>query len=268
METFSCRNCVQNPMQGMTVGGGQGYCLHWSSVIREPHRTTCKYLHRKDLPHYLVDEGRSAHAAEFAHAAGPADLMTLRQIPRVKYSERAAWDGRSFDPALHAVAMYHRGEGQSDVGGKSRFIQAFVGSMDGQRAMAYSSLVRRYMHHCDSWTSSYRLLLAQISEIDTDVVISRAQLVADGAPIGEVAVAAKWEVFFCRVSAIQEFGWHASMDTLVHPLVSVRESVISMDWDALMRGLSALKDKWQDEIIEKAKVEGEYFPPPAAYSDQ
>ena len=65
-ELFSCRNCIHNCGQSLLIGQGSGFCLQHESVIWEPDRTTCKYLHRKDLPYFVVEEGTREHAAEFA----------------------------------------------------------------------------------------------------------------------------------------------------------------------------------------------------------
>jgi len=270
MDLFSCRNCVQNPMQGTTFGHGHGYCLHWGSVIREPGTTTCKYLHRKDLPNHIVDEGTREHAAQFAHVAGPADLITEKQILRKRYSEKYAWDSHHFDPSLHAMAMYHRADESAETAGnegKARFIQAFVGSNDGRRALAYASLVRRYMHHCDSWTSSYRLVLAIVEETVSEAVVPVAELLGAGSEEDRRA-AAGWEVLYCRISGLQEFAWHASLEVLRHPLSSVYGSIADMDMNGVRSSLATLKSSWRDQIIAKAKAEGEYFPPPSPSSGE
>ena len=65
-ELFSCRNCIHNSGQSLLIAEGLGFCLQHNSVIRDPDRTTCKYLHRKDLPNFVVHEGIGEHAAEFA----------------------------------------------------------------------------------------------------------------------------------------------------------------------------------------------------------
>ena len=261
MDLFSCRNCVQNPMQGTTFGHGHGYCLRWGSVIRDPGSTTCKYLHRKDLPSHLVDEATREHAAEFAHAAGPADLITVSQIKRMPYSEKYAWDSRTFDPSLQAMAMYHRADDAAENGGKARFIQAFVGSIDGRRALAYASLVRRYMHHCDTWTSSYRLVLAIVEEITSETVVQAGELLGTDCE-EESRAAVGWEVLYCRISGLQEFAWHASLQGLLHPLSPVYGSIAGMDMASVRGSLATLKESWREQIIGKAKAEGEYFPQP------
>ena len=65
-ELFSCRNCIHNCGQSLNVGRGPVYRLQHDSVIPDPGLITCKYLHRKDLPNFVVDEGVREHAAEFA----------------------------------------------------------------------------------------------------------------------------------------------------------------------------------------------------------
>lgn len=127
METFSCRNCVQNPIQGLCSGAGYGYCLRWSSVLRQPGSTTCKYHHRKDLPLFLVEDATKEHAAEFSVVPGIADLTTKRRIEMIRYNERRTWKTREYDPQLNAVAGYHRKSDALDEEAprKWRIIQAF-----------------------------------------------------------------------------------------------------------------------------------------------
>ena len=257
MDLFSCRNCVQNPTQGLSLGRGSGYCLQFGSIIDAPDRTTCKYLHRKDLPDHLVHEGTAEHAAELADTWGPVDLITKEQLLKKHYSEQYAWDNGQFDPALHAMALYHRprvsGASPEPVG-KWRLIQSYAGSTDARRALAYSSLIRRYMRHCDSWTSSYRLVLAQVEEVPEEVVVTQKQLV-DGADAND----ARWEVLFCRLSALQEFGWHASLATLKHPLDGASAKVADGDWSGACSELAKHVPEWRTAIIERAKEEGVYF---------
>ena len=63
MDLFTCRNCIYNPTQGLTFGPGPGFCVQWGSLLERPERTTCKYLHRKDLPHFLVRDAQRERAA-------------------------------------------------------------------------------------------------------------------------------------------------------------------------------------------------------------
>ena len=71
-------------MQGLSLGRGQGYCLQFGCLIEQPHRTTCKYQHRKDLPIHLVQAGKAEHAAELADTDGPVDLVTKEQLEWAK----------------------------------------------------------------------------------------------------------------------------------------------------------------------------------------
>ena len=262
METFSCRNCVQNPMQGNAFGRGEGYCLQWGSVLPQPERTTCKYLHRKDLPRHLVDAGTAEHAKEFAACTGPTNLLTGAALRRIPYSEKHKWDTNTFEPTLHAIAMYHRGDAaETAPAGKWRFIQGFGGSFDARRAIAYSSLVRRYMHHCDSWDSSYRLVLAQVEDIGAPIAVPKEDLLSDNG-MGERA--AFWEVFFAQLSGLQEFGWHASLEVLRTPVSGLGPAVAQLDWDAVCEAVRPLRAQWQAAIIAKARSAGEYFPTPTA----
>jgi hypothetical protein len=263
MDLFCCRNCVQNPIQGVTLGRGPGYCLQFGSIIEQPERTTCKYLHRKDLPHYLVDEATREHAAEFAGVPGMADLQTRTRVPTLRYSERRAWDSRSFDPSLYAVASYH-GEGEPEADPaevpKWRLIKSFAGSVDARKALAFSGMVRRYLRHCDSWQSSYRLVLALIGELDYEVFARPDDLLSvNGESPAARLLATRWEVLFSRLSGVQEYGWHASLDDLMHPMERLADSVASEDWETMSQTLGACIPDWQARVIGMAKAEGQYY---------
>src|ERR1700677_3448490 len=107
-ELFSCRNCIHNCGQSPNIGPGAGYCLQYSSVIRDPAVTTCKYLHRKDLPQFVVAEGIQEHAAEFSLFPRLVNLCTKKPIEQIRYSERFIWQQRHFDPLNQAFAQYHK----------------------------------------------------------------------------------------------------------------------------------------------------------------
>ncbi len=262
MEIFSCRNCVQNPIQGLCSGGGHGYCLHWSSVLHQPGSTTCKYHHRKDLPLFLVEDATKEHAAEFSVVPGIADLKTKRRLNVVPYSERRTWESHEYDPQLNAVAGYHRKSEapNEDSPRKWRIIQAFAGSVDGRKALGFASLVRRYMNHCDSWWSSYRFILGVIVEIDYEVFFRTEDIKGeDDVPESEMREQATWEVFFARLSGIQEFGWHASMESLKFPMRDLSAHMTD-SWNDIKPLLTTLKQRWEDEVITLARQEGRFFP--------
>lgn len=266
MELFSCRNCIQNPIQGLCSGVGDGYCVHWSSVIKKPESTTCKYHHRKDLPLFLVEDATKEHAAEFSIVPGIADLKTKQRISSLSYSERHTWEIRRYDPQLNAVAGYHRRsdalgeEGSEESPPRWRIIQAFAGSIDGRKALGFASLVRRYMQHCDSWWSSYRFILGVIAEIDYEVFF-RDDDIVNSSDVSELEMReqATWEVFYTRLSGIQEFGWHASLDSLKFPMREL-SAYIGDSWNGIKSVLTDLKKRWEDEVIALATQEGQFFP--------
>jgi len=158
-ELFSCRNCVHNCGQSLLIGRGEGFCLKFDSVLFDPNRSTCKYLHRKDLPRFVVDEGLREYASEFAEFSAIADLVEHKSIERLQYSEKFAWERKRFDPLNQSLAQYH----------KARpawiFLQSMSGGIDGRRSLAHASLVRRYMDQCGNWTSSYRFVLGLVLEL-------------------------------------------------------------------------------------------------------
>lgn len=107
-ELFSCRNCIQNCGQSLLIGRGPGFCVRHDSLLLHPERTTCKYLHRKDLPRFVVDEGIREHAGEFAGLSAMADLIERRPVERLRYSEKYAWEHGQFDPINLSLAQYHK----------------------------------------------------------------------------------------------------------------------------------------------------------------
>jgi hypothetical protein len=252
---YSCRNCVHNCVQGMYFGAGAGYCLQHQSVLREPEETTCKYLHRKDLPIFVVEEGVRDHAAEFAAFPGIASLRDHRRIDLVPYSERHCWVTRSFDPLLHAVALYY----------KSRpawiHIQMFASESDGRRMLAYTSLIRRYMARCGRWQSSYRLVLALLSELNAKPKISDASLtVGDSVGTEEARSDAEWEVLFARLSAVQEYGWHAGIEELMWVTDQLDGGLANYDWQTTQDSLTSVQSRLIDMVIDHADREGAFFP--------
>ncbi len=256
-ELFSCRNCIHNCGQSLNTGNGAGYCLKHNSVIPRPDRTTCKYLHRKDLPHFVVDEGIREHAAEFALFPRLVTLDTKEPIERVAYSEKHSWERMEFDPLIHALAQYFKTDRRWVL------IQAFSAGADGRRSLAHASLVRHYMDHCGTWTSSYRLVLGLLEEIDeTPTFTPKALVPTGGSSSDETVNDAVWDVVFVRLSAIQEYGWHAGLETLMWASDAVNGSLVEFDWASLQGELSRLRHEWIREVITHAKAHDAFFPKP------
>lgn len=256
-ELFSCRNCIHNCGQSINIGRGTGYCLQHESVIPDPSRTTCKYLHRKDLPQFVVDEGVREHASEFAFDAGLVQLDNHKPIETIRYSEKHVWETDQFDALTHALAQYYKAER------RWVFIQAFAAGSDGRRSLAHASLIRHYLGHCGTWKSSYRLVLGLLEEVDDTPHFSHRSLVLrENDAAEEVAEQALWDVIFARLSTIQEYGWHAGLRDLAWASDQLNGSLGSLDWTRLQPELSSFRQRWIEVVISHAKDHRAFFPPP------
>lgn len=259
-ELFSCRNCIHNASQSLSIGPGIGLCLKHDSAILRPEQTTCKYLHRKDLPRFTVDEGLSEHAAEFARFSGLVDLNDQTIVVRVPYSEQFAWEQRAFDPVVHSLAQY------SKTSPGWVFIQASTGGVDGRRALTHAGLVRRYMDRCGTWRSSYRLVLGLIEELDKSPCFDLHSLVLGTEPerveIDDAREQARWDVFFTKLGAVQEYGFHSGLEPLMWAADSLNGTLSSFDWEALVTELGKARTDWTQIIIEHAQTEQVFFPKP------
>jgi hypothetical protein len=261
-ELFSCRNCIHNSGQGLHVGGGAGFCLQHDSVIGDPARTTCKYLHRKDLPQFVVEEGVREHAAEFALFPRLVTLDTKQPIERIQYSEKYAWERGEFDPLNHALAQFFK------TNRRWVFIQAFSAGADGRRSLAHSCLVRHYMDHCDTWTSSYRLVLGLVQEIDNTPQFTPQALQAGECGSECAATEALWDVVFARLAALQEYGWHAGLESLMWATDAVNGAFAELKWPPLQQELAKLRHQWLQVIITHAKEHGSFFPEPSVGEEE
>lgn len=262
-ELFSCRNCIHNCGQSLTIGRGAGYCLQHDSVIPEPERISCKYLHRKDLPSFVVEEGVREHAAEFTFFPRLVTLDTKEPVERIPYAEKFAWEHRQFDPLTDALARYYQS------GRRWVFIKAFSGGSDGRRSLAHASLVRHYMFRCDTWTSSYRLVLGLLDEIDFQPHFSSRTLAAgNGVDFQEHQEEALWDVVFARLSALQEYGWHAGLEDLTWASDALGDSLSNLEWPGLQQELAKMREPWVNRIISHAQENGEYFSPPRPEEDE
>jgi hypothetical protein len=261
-ELFSCRNCIHNAGQSINIGRDAGFCLKHSSVLFSPGKTTCKYLHRKDLPQFVVDEGVREHAAEFAVFSGIVELADHKPVARVPYSERFVWERHQYDPLIHSLAQYRK-TSPSWV-----FIQAMSGGIDGRRGLAHAGLVRRYMDHCGTWKSSYRLILALVQELsveprfgDLDLNLDEHE---DPGPVGQEAL---WDVVFARIGGIQEYGFHAGIENIMWATDELNGGLSTLNWSMLKPELVEKSRKWTETIIAHAVDEGVFFGTPVEVED-
>ncbi len=256
-ELFSCRNCIHNAGQSLLIGQGSGFCLQHESVVWDPDRTTCKYLHRKDLPYFVVEEGIREHAAEFAGFPFLVSLDKKKSIERIPYSEKLRWEKKSFDPVVHSLAQYYK------VQPRWILISALSGGVDGRRSLTHSSLVRHYMYQCNTWKSSYRLVLGLLEEIDIKPLFEPREIIrSEGTTEAEAVEEAVWDVVFARLCAIQEYGWHSGLETLMWASDALNGSLAELNWPGLQAELSTRRASWIKLILSSAKKHHEFFPAP------
>ncbi|NOT58679.1 MAG: hypothetical protein HOP19_00465 [Acidobacteria bacterium] len=254
-ELYSCRNCIHNCGQSLLIGKETGYCIKHDSVLFEPVRTTCKYLHRKDLPRFVVDEGLREHAGEFARFSALADLLEHKPVERLPYNEKFAWERHQFDPLNQSLAQYHKTKPVWI------FLQAMSGGLDGRRSLAHASLVRRYMDQCGTWRSSYRFILALLQELPSTPQFQDNDLnTADSQLDDEMRQEAVWDVFFTRLSGLQEYGFHAGLEDLMWATDHLNGALATLDWSALKAELDDKAPEWAEQVIQHAKSENAFFP--------
>lgn len=254
---FSCRNCIHNCGQSLLIGRGAGFCLQHDSLLFKPHESTCKYLHRKDMARFVVAEGLGEHASEFAGFSAIADLIEHKPIERQHYSEKFAWEHKQFDPLNQCLAQYR------NLKPKWIFLRALSGGLDGRRSLAHACLVRRYMDNCGTWRSSYRFVLALVQELPSTPQFQDSDLIAVNgvSPDDNIRQDAVWDVFFARLSGLQEYGFHSGIEELMWVTDHLNGALIELDWPVLQRQLDAKAPEWTDLIIRHAASEGVFFPP-------
>ncbi len=258
-ELFSCRTCIHNSAQTLVIGRGIGFCLIHKSILRNSSRTTCKYLSRKDLPSFVVDEGVKEHAYEFAMFSSIVDMPTKLPVERAYYSEKHAWLSRSFDALTQNLAHSYK------IKPTWVFVQSLAGGNDGRRAVAHSSLVRRYMANCRTWRSSYRFVLALVQELPRTPQFEAEDIIPEAGP--DALQDALWDAFFTRISGIQEYGFHAGVEELMWATDHLNGALIQFDWGGLKKDLETKSTEWTELIIQRAQSEHVFFPDQQSDSD-
>jgi hypothetical protein len=228
-----------------------------SSLLVEPKDTTCKYHHRKDLPLFVVDEGRSEHAGEFAAFTGLVSLSRRETIPKTTYSEKYSWEHRQFDPINNSLANYSRVKGKQWV-----LVQSFAGGIDGRRSLVHACLVRGYLDSSGTWTSSYRMALVLVQQMAESAQFPRQQLdLSDEEDEESAREEARWDLFFAQLSGLQEYGWHAGLETLRWASDELSEGLIELDWKQIGLDLAVKCPLWTESIIRHAQEHNEFFTP-------
>lgn len=251
-ELFSCRNCIHNAAQTLLIGNGIGFCLFHKSILRDSSRTTCKYLSRKDMPSFVVDEGVKEHAYEFAMFSSIVDMPTMAPVERANYSEKHAWLNRSFDALTQNLAHSYK------IKPTWVFVESLAGGSDGRRALAHSSLVRRYMANCRTWRSSYRFILALVQELPRTPHFEPEDMIPEAE--SDIVQEAVWDVFFTRISGVQEYGFHAGLEELMWATDHLNGALVRFEWTELRKDLQLKSIEWTEKIITHAEKESAFFP--------
>lgn len=171
---------------------------------------------------------------------------------RLAYSEKHAWLTHTHDSLTQNLAHSYK------VRPTWVFVQSLAGGNDGRRALAHSSLVRRYMANCGTWRSSYRFILALVEELPRTPRFEEDDIVMDA---GQDAVReALWDVFFTRISGVEEYGFHSGLEELMWATDQLNGSLSDFNWEGLKRDLEVKASKWTDLIIEHAQTGGAFFP--------
>lgn len=248
-ELFSCRNCIHNSAQTPLIGKGAGYCLMHKSVLKSPERTSCKFLARKDLPSFVVDEGVKEHAYEYALYSTIVDMPTGDPVDRAIYSERFAWEARTYDSLTQTLAHSNR------MKPTWLFVESMAGGVDGRRLLAHSSLVRRYMANCGTWRSSYRFALSAIKEIS-----QRPSFATDDLLQGITADDAEWDLLFARISCVQEYGFYSGIEQLMWATDQINGALTEFDIVQVCGELRSKSFEWVNLVIRHATDNGAFFP--------
>lgn len=254
MDLFSCRNCIHNPAQGLTLGRGPGFCLQWGSIVADPEQTTCKHLHRKDLPMFLVREAMEEHAEELSGAVAMVDLATHAPIAPRAYDERDLPQAPRLDLTTRAVAGYHAAASAREATPIQRvgLIATFAGATEARRALVHACLVRRAMLSDLPRSLWLQSVLDLVQELDQRLAVDAGDVVgAAGEPEQIARAAALWETGLARLSGLQEYGWHAAVETLEYPMQELGASVADQDWAGFLLTLGRLKQGFREQILRR-----------------
>ncbi len=117
------------------------------------------------------------------------------------------------------------------------------------------------MDTCETWRSSYRLVLALVDEIDEEPKFdARSILVGEGDNLESAAREALWDVVFTRLSGLQEYGYHAGLESVMWATDSLNGGLSELNWGALRTELSKMRLVWTEKILGHAREQGVFFP--------
>jgi hypothetical protein len=252
---FTCDNCIFNPSQFHDLGTRIGYCLQHGVILRNSLHTTCRYHRRKDLPYFVAEEGQKEHYQQFHHITNVVYYWSRYPDERRLYSEKYAWENRTFDPNLHDVAIYHR------TVKKWTFLQALAGSRSPIKSIMHSSMVRRYIYQCGPRQDNYRLILALTTTLDERVDLQLNDFRSELTPEEFVELREHYarDVVLLRLYAVQEYGCLTSNEQIMWASDELNGSFLSSnrEYFAAVRTLVPIL---QTLILNAAQERGNFFP--------
>jgi hypothetical protein len=204
------------------------------------------------MPFFTVDEGVKEHAYEFAIFSSIVDMPTMLPVQPISYSEKHVWLTKTHDSLTQSLAHSYR------ITPTWVFVESLAGGCDGRRALAHSAVVRRYMANCGTWKSSYRFVLSLVEELPRTPYFDEEDVNPE---LNEDTRAeALWDVFFCRISGVEEYGFHSGLEDLMWATDQLNGSLLEFNWHDLRQNLNEKSPIWTEMIIRHARDEGVFFP--------
>ena len=69
-----------------------------------------------------------------------------------------------------------------------------------------------------------------------------------------------WDVFFCRISGVEEYGFHSGLEELMWATDQLNGTLLDFNWADLRQELKEKSLRWTEMIIRHAQDEGVFFP--------
>lgn len=219
-DLYSCRNCIFNPAETTSYPpqSGMGFCTIYKVNLPHSHVTTCRHLHRKDCPQFLVMEGIEQHIREFPERRSPSYLYDHGEAEYlINLDMREVGYGEKFrNGILNKITA------ASKLGEKWVLIDEISQNREIVYQNSFASFVRGYPPAATGW-SSYKqfmvksvTLLGQFGETYFDVGNGFKRK-------NEV----KTEVMLNFISTIQEHGWRLQDNRLMEIDLRVADSLLN-----------------------------------------
>lgn len=218
-DLFSCRNCIYNPAQTTVrpIGQDVGYCATYKTFLYDAHLTTCRHLHRKDCPEYLVLEGIEFHREEFPEQRRPLSLENdIDELLTVPLAEPRLEEHRT--ELMEAVIR------TAEAKTKWRSISITSHKNEMLHQNAFASFVRAYPENAVHW-KSYRRFMGEI-------VQQLGRLTSDETGFSvrfEDTGSARLDVLWNFISSLQEHGKRIQQASLMTIDLEIADLLLEND---------------------------------------